>query len=32
METICPNCGNHDTIYVRAGGALVCRECAEEPK
>ena len=27
--TICPNCGNHDTIYLRSGGALVCRECAE---
>jgi len=27
METICPNCGKHDTIYQRSGGALVCRAC-----
>lgn len=27
METICPNCGNHDNVYLRSGGALVCRAC-----
>ena len=28
MESICPNCGKHDNIYVRSGGRLVCRKCA----
>lgn len=29
MESICPNCGNHDNIYPkRVDGKLVCRECA----
>jgi len=27
MESICPNCGKHDNIYLRSGGALVCRAC-----
>ena len=27
MESICPNCGKHDNIYRRFGGALVCRAC-----
>ena len=27
MESICPNCGKHDDIYRRSGGALVCRAC-----
>jgi hypothetical protein len=30
--TICPKCGKHDTIYLRSGGALVCRECAEKKR
>jgi len=28
MQSICPNCEKHDEIYIRSGGALVCRECA----
>ena len=32
MESICPNCGKHDNIYVRSGGRLVCREGAEKKR
>lgn len=28
MLTECPDCGNHDTIYLRTT-RLVCRKCAE---
>src|SRR5690554_6828054 len=28
LQSTCPNCDKHDNIYVRSGGALVCRECA----
>jgi len=27
LQSTCPNCGKHDDIYVRSGGALVCRAC-----
>jgi ribosomal protein S27E len=28
MQSICPNCQTHDTIYLRAPEGLVCRRCA----
>lgn len=29
MQSTCPQCGHHDTIYPRrVNGVLVCRQCA----
>ena len=27
MQSTCPNCGKHDKLSLRSGGALVCRAC-----